>query len=60
MVVAESLDRTIAIELNRDGIAPPCAISCTTSPAWSFSTISGNWKRGTGVLNNELYIGRLV
>ncbi|WP_212635428.1 recombinase zinc beta ribbon domain-containing protein, partial [Rhodobacter capsulatus] len=27
---------------------------------WSFSTISGNWKRGTGVLNNELYIGKLV
>ncbi|MGY6704850.1 hypothetical protein [Roseinatronobacter sp.] len=26
---------------------------------WSFSTISGNWKRGTGLLNNELYIGRL-
>ncbi|MDZ4085497.1 MAG: recombinase family protein [Tabrizicola sp.] len=28
--------------------------------SWSFSTISGNWKRGTGVLNNELYIGKLV
>ena len=24
------------------------------------STIYGNWRRGTGVLNNELYIGRLV
>jgi site-specific DNA recombinase len=24
------------------------------------STIYGNWRRGTGVLNNELYIGKLV
>ena len=24
------------------------------------STIYGNWRRGTGILNNELYIGRLV
>ena len=24
------------------------------------STISGNWKRGTGLLNNELHVGRLV
>ena len=27
---------------------------------WSPSTIYGNAKRGTGILNNELYIGRLV
>jgi DNA invertase Pin-like site-specific DNA recombinase len=27
---------------------------------WSPSTIHGNWKRGTGILNNELYIGRLI
>ena len=27
---------------------------------WSFSTISGNWKRGTGILNNELYNGERV
>lgn len=24
------------------------------------ATIYGNWQRGTGILNNELYIGRLV
>ena len=24
------------------------------------STIYGNWRRGTGILNNELYLGRLV
>ena len=27
---------------------------------WAPSTINGNWRRGTGILNNELYIGRLV
>jgi hypothetical protein len=25
-----------------------------------FSTIRGNWKRGTGILNSELYIGMRV
>lgn len=28
--------------------------------AWSPSTIHGNALRGTGILNNELYIGRIV
>jgi hypothetical protein len=28
--------------------------------AWGPSTIHGNRQRGTGILNNELYIGRLV
>ena len=28
--------------------------------AWSPSTIYGNGKRGTGLLNNELYVGRMV
>ena len=28
--------------------------------AWGSSTINGNWRRGTGILNNELYIGKLV
>ena len=27
---------------------------------WGPSTIYGNWKRGTGILNNDLYVGRLV
>ncbi len=49
--------RTIAIALNKEGVPPPRGGAEAT---WSFSTISGNWKRGTGILNNELYIGRLV
>ncbi len=52
--------RTIAIELNREGVAPPRLGKRERSASWSFSTISGNWRRGTGILNNELYLGKLV
>ncbi|MFV1877638.1 recombinase family protein [Nioella sp.] len=51
--------RSIAIGLNKDGIAPPRS-GGKGSGTWSFSTISGNWKRGTGILNNDLYRGLLV
>jgi DNA invertase Pin-like site-specific DNA recombinase len=51
--------RSIAIGLNRDGIPSPRS-GGKGSGTWSFSTISGNWKRGTGILNNELYTGKLV
>ena len=51
--------RTIAAELNRAGI--PAPRSGGKGPGtWSHGTLSGNWKRGTGILNNELYLGRLV
>ena len=46
--------RAIAQSLNKEGIAGPAGRS------WGPSTIYGNWQRGTGILNNELYIGRLV
>ena len=46
--------RTIAMELNREAIAGP------QGSEWGPSTIHGNPKRGTGILNNELYIGKLV
>ena len=52
--------RSIAIELNRQGVPPPRGGEAGHGGTWSFSTISGNWKRGTGILNNELYLGRLV
>lgn len=51
--------RSIAMGLNRDGIASPRS-GGKGSGTWSFSTISGNWKRGTEILNNDLYRGRLV
>ena len=46
--------KAIAHELNREGVPGP------NGSAWSPSTIYGNWRRGTGVLNNELYIGQLI
>ena len=46
--------RAIAVALNKEGIRGPRGRS------WGPSTIYGNWRRGTGILNNELYVGRLV
>ena len=45
--------RAIAQDLNHEGVPGPRS-------TWGPSTIYGNHKRGTGILNNELYIGRLV
>lgn len=47
--------RRIAIDLNREGISPG-----PRGGEWDASTINGNVPRGTGILNNELYIGRIV
>ena len=44
----------IAKSLNAEGVPGP------SGRAWGPSTIHGNRERGTGILNNELYIGRLV
>jgi DNA invertase Pin-like site-specific DNA recombinase len=46
--------RAIAHALNREGVPGP------HGTAWGPSTIYGNWRRGTGILNNDLYVGRLV
>ncbi len=46
--------KRIATELNRAKVHAP------TGGEWGFSTISGNPKRGTGILNNELYVGKLI
>ena len=44
----------IAEALNREGIPGP------RGGHWNTSTIHGNRKRGTGVINNEMYIGRQI
>ena len=44
----------IAAELNKEGITAP------TGGDWGFSTITGNPKRGTGIINNEMYVGKLT
>ena len=46
--------RRIAAELNRDGTPGPAG------RPWGDTTIRGHALRGTGILRNELYIGRLV
>jgi site-specific DNA recombinase len=46
--------RAIAFALNHEGVPGP------RGAAWAQSTINGNRQRGTGILNNELYVGRLV
>src|SRR5262249_15051845 len=52
--VAGRTPRQIAHDLNRDKIAPP------RGSRWNASTINGSNQRGTGFLNCELYVGRLV
>jgi site-specific DNA recombinase len=46
--------QAIAKQLNKEAVAGP------SGTAWGPSTIHGNPDRGTGILNNELYIGKLV
>jgi DNA invertase Pin-like site-specific DNA recombinase len=46
--------KKIAETLNLEGISGP------QGGAWGTSTIHGNRERGTGILNNELYIGRQI
>lgn len=46
--------RKIASALNADNIDGP------RGKGWGMSTIYGNWRRGTGILNNELYVGQLI
>ena len=46
--------RAIAKDLNAEGVPGP------SGKGWGPSTIHGNSERGTGILNNELYLGRLV
>jgi DNA invertase Pin-like site-specific DNA recombinase len=52
--VAGVAPKAIARRLNQDGVAGPFG------GTWNPSTIHGNSRRGTGVLNNELYVGRMI
>ena len=51
---ANTSPRQIIRQLNAEGIPGP------SGQVWCETTIRGHAKRGTGLLNNELYIGRLV
>jgi hypothetical protein len=46
--------KIVASALNKEGVPAP------SGGAWGFSTINGNPKRGNGVLNNEMYVGKIV
>ncbi len=46
--------RAIAKAFNKEGVDGP------SGTGWSASTIIGNRKRGTGILNNQLYVGKRV
>jgi DNA invertase Pin-like site-specific DNA recombinase len=52
--VAGKSPRQIALDLNAE------EIPAQSGRPWAASTINGNRRRGTGLLNNELYIGRKV
>ncbi|MGD9824881.1 recombinase family protein, partial [Desulfobacter sp.] len=44
----------IASDLNKEGVP------CPSGKTWGQSTINGNRRRGTGILNNHLYVGELI
>lgn len=46
--------RAIARRLNDEGVPGPAGA------LWTDSTLRGHARRGTGIINNELYVGRLV
>ncbi|MDO5622646.1 MAG: recombinase family protein [Paracoccus sp. (in: a-proteobacteria)] len=46
--------KAITVDLNRDGIPGPLG------RAWGDTSIRGHVSRGTGIVNNELYVGVLV
>ena len=46
--------RALARRLNAEGVPGPAGA------LWTDSTLRGHARRGTGLLNNELYVGRLV
>ncbi|MDX2265916.1 MAG: recombinase family protein [Hyphomicrobiales bacterium] len=46
--------KQLVFELNRLGVPGPMG------KGWTPSTIHGSAKRGNGILNNELYVGKLV
>ena len=46
--------QALALRLNTEGVPGP------GGRLWTATTIRGHQKRGTGLINNELYIGRLI
>jgi site-specific DNA recombinase len=55
--------RTIAADLNQRGVPSPGSMWNRTrrrTDAWMSSAIAGDWRKGTGILNNPLYSGVVI
>lgn len=55
--------RAIAAALNREGVPSPGSTRKRAEPrrrSWMASAIAGDARRGCGILNNEIYIGRVI
>jgi site-specific DNA recombinase len=58
-----SSPRAIAAALNREGIPSPGSTrkrADSRARPWMSSTIAGDASRGIGILNNEIYVGRVI
>jgi site-specific DNA recombinase len=61
--IVQRIFRDYAAGMSPKAIAKRLNAECITGPGgnvWNPSTIHGNYSRGTGLLNNELYVGRMV
>ena len=52
--------KTIAHVLNDERVLPPRPVQGRRVMGWTWSTIAGSPKRGIGILNNPLYVGRIA
>ena len=52
--------RAIAHRLNAEGVKPPRTARGRPSGSWTPATITGSTARALGILNNPLYVGRVV
>jgi site-specific DNA recombinase len=52
--------KAIAMRLNADHVPPPRPKKDKVAQGWTWTTVAGHQKRGTGILNNEIYLGRLI
>ncbi len=52
--------KTIAHRLNEEGVPPPRWRAGEPRRSWTWTTIAGSPKRASGILNNPLYVGRLL
>lgn len=61
--IVQRIFRDYAAGVSPKAIAKRLNAECIPGPGgnvWNPSTIHGNYSRGTGILNNELYVGRIV